>query len=85
MCAHANQPLDCEPTKENHESIEAEAKLNVAITNIAFLQSGVDVELKLVHLAMDKKVDLYPTELDTDWTDACAYQVIHHQEDQECA
>jgi hypothetical protein len=41
MCAHAGQPVGCPATKDNRKAIEAEAKLNVAISNVAFAQSGI--------------------------------------------
>jgi len=75
MCAHAGLSFPCPDTAEYRKAIEAEAKINVEVTNVAFLHSGVNASLNLVHLDLYTGYE-YAAEDDPSNTDADLYRLI---------
>lgn len=75
MCAHAMLSYPCSNTAANRRAIEAEAKINVEITNVAFFHSAIAVTLELIYLGLYGGSD-FAAENDPSDTSAEPYQEI---------
>lgn len=82
MCGHAHLDPDCETKgkegKRNREAIEAEAQLNLLMTNTALFHSNSESRVRLVHVGLDEFV--YPSEVDpTDSLQATYRSILENE------
>lgn len=56
-CAAAGQPADCKVSSSTKSSIMATVHLAVEETNVAFVRSAINAELRLVHAYLDEETE----------------------------